>query len=77
MELVEPCLLFATSEGDLVLEPFLGSGTTAVAAACLNRCFCGVELNLDYFQFALDRLCAEGLISKERLNEQNYDSVCC
>lgn len=66
LELVEPCLLFATSEGDLVLDPFLGSGTTAVAASRLNRRFCGVELNPDYFQLAADRLRAEGLIAKER-----------
>lgn len=48
-----------TNEGDLVLDPFMGSGTTAVAAARLNRNFIGFELNEDYCKHANERVSAE------------------
>jgi DNA modification methylase len=41
--LIERCLLASTAEGDLVLDPFLGNGTTAVAAAKLRRRCVGIE----------------------------------
>jgi site-specific DNA-methyltransferase (adenine-specific) len=46
--LVERCLLAATHEGDRVLDPFLGGGTTAVACVRTYRQFVGVELDLTY-----------------------------
>lgn len=54
--LVEPCLSLATKAGDLVLDPFIGSGTTGLVALKLNRRFVGVELNPDYVQIAERRL---------------------
>ena len=41
-----------TNEGDIVLDPFIGSGTTALAAMKLNRNFIGIELNPDYANIA-------------------------
>ena len=41
-----------TRPGDLVLDPFIGSGTTAVAAIRLGRHFLGAELNREYYQLA-------------------------
>lgn len=41
-----------TSPGDLVLDPFIGSGTTAVAAIRLGRHYLGAESNCEYFQLA-------------------------
>jgi site-specific DNA-methyltransferase (adenine-specific) len=41
--LIERCLLATTNEGDLVLDPFLGGGTTAVAAIRLKRGVLGIE----------------------------------
>lgn len=41
--LVKRCLLASTNEGDLVLDPFMGSGTTAVAAITLSRKCVGLE----------------------------------
>jgi site-specific DNA-methyltransferase (adenine-specific) len=41
-----------TQEGDVVLDPFLGSGTTALAARRLNRQYIGIELKKEYYQRA-------------------------
>lgn len=45
-----------TNEGDLVLDNCMGSGTTGVACANLNRDFIGMELDEKYFQIAYDRI---------------------
>lgn len=47
-------------EGDLVLDPFCGSGTTCIAAKILGRRYVGVELNADYCRIARARLAAFG-----------------
>jgi site-specific DNA-methyltransferase (adenine-specific) len=54
--LVERILLASSTPGDLVVDPFLGSGTTAVVARKLGRRFAGVDLNPDYVRLALKRL---------------------
>ncbi len=54
--LVEPCLKTATQPGDLVLDPFIGSGTTGLVALKLDRRFVGVELNPEYVAIAERRL---------------------
>ena len=53
--LVERCLLASTNEGDLVLDPFLGNGTTAVAAVHTKRGCVGVELDLHHVEIAARR----------------------
>lgn len=45
-----------TDENDLVLDPFLGSGTTAIAAVQLNRNFIGIEKMPEYFSVAQERI---------------------
>ena len=45
-----------TNEGDLVLDCFMGSGTTGVACKILQRRFIGIELDKHYFEIASDRL---------------------
>ena len=45
-----------SDEGQVILDPFMGSGTTGVAAKNLNRDFIGIEMDLDYFNIALDRI---------------------
>ena len=45
-----------TQPGDVVLDPFMGSGTTAVAAQDLGRDFVGVEIKEDYCEIAQERL---------------------
>lgn len=51
-------LLASTREGDLVFDPFTGSGTTAVAAKELGRFFVGTELERDYAELATRRIAA-------------------
>ena len=54
--LVERILQASSRPDDLVVDPFLGSGTTAVVAKRLGRRFSGVDLNPDYVRLAMKRL---------------------
>ena len=55
----------SSNEGDTVLDPFLGSGTTGVACVNTNRNFIGVEINDNYFNIAENRI-QEALDNKEK-----------
>lgn len=55
-KLIEPCILSSTKPGDIVLDPFIGSGTVGVVCEQLDRQFVGIELNPDYVKIAVDRL---------------------
>ena len=55
------CIFATTDKSDLVLDPFMGSGTTAVSAKKLGRNFIGIELNPDYIKMAEKRLLQERL----------------
>jgi site-specific DNA-methyltransferase (adenine-specific) len=55
-KLIAKLILASSSLGGFVLDPFLGSGTTAVVAKKLGRRFCGVELNQEYCCWAAKRL---------------------
>lgn len=55
-KLIAKLILASSREGDVVFDPFLGSGTTAVAAKKLGRRYCGIELHLDYCLLAAKRL---------------------
>ena len=46
--LIEPCILAGSREGDIVLDPFMGSGTTAQVALQHGRQYIGCELNAEY-----------------------------
>jgi site-specific DNA-methyltransferase (adenine-specific) len=54
--LLERILLASSNEGDLVLDPFLGSGTTAIAALRLLRSVWGIEISAAYVELALSRI---------------------
>jgi DNA modification methylase len=60
--LVEPCVLAGSRAGDIVFDPFFGSGTTGSVAARLGRRWIGCELNPAYEPLQRDRLRQPGLI---------------
>lgn len=60
--LVEPCVLAGSRVGDVVFDPFFGSGTTGQVAQRLGRRFIGCELNPEYEQLQRDRLRQPGLL---------------
>lgn len=55
-KLITPCILAGCPEGGLVLDPFMGSGTTALVARNLNRKYLGIELNPEYIKISERRL---------------------
>jgi site-specific DNA-methyltransferase (adenine-specific) len=57
--LIERCLQASTNEGDWVLDPFLGGGTTAVAALRTKRQCVGIELDQAHAKLAVQRVKAE------------------
>jgi site-specific DNA-methyltransferase (adenine-specific) len=54
--LMERIIETTTNEGDVVLDPFMGSGTSGVACKNLNRNFVGVEIDVGYFKVAEERI---------------------
>lgn len=61
-DLIEPCVLAGSPIGGIVLDPFMGSGTTAQVAQNLNRKYLGCELNKEY-----------EFLQKERLKQQQLE----
>ena len=56
LEIIEKLILVASSEGDLIFDPFMGSGTTAAACKEINRNFIGCEIEAKYCEIAEKRL---------------------
>lgn len=52
-ELIRPCILAGSARGDLVLDPFSGSGTTGLVATQEGRRYAGIDLNRDYLDLSL------------------------
>lgn len=59
--LIKPCILAGSAPDDVVLDPFVGSGTTAYAAKELNRGAIGIDLSAKYLDMAVKRLRQEVL----------------
>jgi len=55
-EIIEKILSYSTKKGDLVLDPFLGSGQVAVVAKRMKRKYCSFEIVKGYYEFAKKRL---------------------
>ncbi len=55
-ELITPCILAGSEKNDIILDPFMGSGTTAMVAKSLDRYYLGCELHESYGNLIQDRL---------------------
>ena len=55
-ELITPCILAGSEENDIVLDPFMGSGTTAAVARSLGRYYIGCELHQEYNNLIQERV---------------------
>jgi len=71
LELLSRIVKAATRPGDLVLDPFSGSGTTGIACALLERRFMGIEMNPDYLAIARQRYLS---LEEENLVEERAKS---
>ncbi|MBN1814151.1 MAG: site-specific DNA-methyltransferase [Anaerolineae bacterium] len=70
-KLIEPCILAGSKEGDFVIDPFFGSGTTGLVAALHGRNFIGVELKPEYIEIARKRLREYGFTFNVIGSDQN------
>lgn len=59
-ELITPCILAGCPEQGIVLDPFMGSGTTGIVARTFNRNYVGCELNPEYHKMSERRIWDEG-----------------
>lgn len=66
IEIIENFILNSSKENDIIFDPFLGSGTTALAAKHLNRNYIGIEISEKYYKIAQDRL--QGINQKGEMN---------
>lgn len=80
-ELLRKFVLASSNEGDLVIDPFSGSGTTLVVAEQLNRRWMGCDLNFEYNNWAINRLenirrmTKEEWIAFDRKNSERRESI--
>ena len=63
-ELIEPCILAGSEKGDTIIDPFMGSGTTAMVAKTHGRHYLGCELHEDY-----------GKLIQKRLNSKSFGKL--
>jgi site-specific DNA-methyltransferase (adenine-specific) len=71
--LLEKIIELVTDEGDIVLDPFCGSGTTLIAAQLLGRRAIGIDISLEAIELTKERL-KEKIKSESRLLEKGKDS---
>ena len=60
--LIEPCILAGSRPGDVVLDPFFGSGTTGEVCERLGRRWIGCELSPEYGKLAAKRTAQQGMM---------------
>ena len=68
LDIIQNLIINSSQEGDIVLDPFLGSGTTVVASINLNRQYIGFELDKQYFATAVNRM-INAYETKEKKND--------
>ena len=75
LEVIERMIKASCPPGGIVLDPFMGSGTTAVAAHRLKRRFVGFEINPDYCELIRRRLLEESAFKLETAPANNSESA--
>ena len=65
-ELIEPCIMSGSQKGDIILDPFMGSGTTGMVAKSLGRYYIGCELHESYGKLIQKR------VSEYTINLENF-----
>ena len=73
VKLLQRIIELASNEGDIILDPFCGSGTTCVAAKSLNRNYIGIDKNVDAVSLSEKRL-SEMIISESGVLSKGIDS---
>ena len=68
--LLHRIILATTNKGHSILDPFLGTGTTAVVAKKLGRKFCGIEKDKNYFSAAQERI-----FKTKKIEDENLDTI--
>ena len=71
-ELIEPCILAGSEPGDIILDPFMGSGTTAMVAKQHGRYYMGCELHEDYGELIKNRVPEEQPLEQNGLTDLFY-----
>jgi DNA modification methylase len=66
--LIEPCILAGSRPADIVLDPFMGSGTTAAVALQHGRAYLGCELNEDYKALQDERIAQQQEVNSDQLS---------
>jgi site-specific DNA-methyltransferase (adenine-specific) len=80
-ELIRKLVLAASSAGDVVLDPFSGSGTTAVVAEQLGRRWLACDLNAEYNKWAVERIenvprmSVDHWVEQDRRNAARRESI--
>ena len=67
-DLIEPCILAGSEKGDIVLDPFMGSGTTAMVSKKLGRDYIGCELHEEYGTLIEERVPDEKVSQETTIN---------
>ncbi len=70
-DLIIDCIKAGCVEGGIVLDPFMGAGTTAIVSKKLNRSYVGFELNAEYLQIANKRI--NGPVEPEYIPQENSE----
>ena len=71
-DLIEPCILAGSEPGDIILDPFMGSGTTAMVAKQHGRYYMGCELHEDYGELIKNRVPEEQPLEQNGLTDLFY-----
>ena len=75
IQLMEYLIELMTNEGELVLDPFMGSGTTGIACKNTGRRFIGIELDRGYFNIAQDRILGESVSDEDKTTQTQQDET--